>query len=105
MGEVGLKVIHPPAALLLGLALLSGPCAAADDTQTECTDLISGLRIKAGSDYDAIAGKLRAKGWHQTLSTTQNIGVWTKGGHAISVTLNLGSGTSPTTTGAVRCRH
>lgn len=100
-----MKAINAPAALLLGLALLSSPCVAADDAQTECTDLISGLRIKAGSDYDAITGKLRAKGWHQTLSTTQNIGVWTKGGHAISVTLNIGSGTSPTTTGAVRCRH
>ena len=100
-----MKASCSTAALLLGLVLLSVTGASAEDDRTECTDMIGTLRIKAGSDYDAVAAKLRSKGWHQTFTTTQNIGRWTKGGHAVTITLNLGGGSAPTTTGAVRCRR
>lgn len=100
-----MKTICSTLALLLGLLPLSSQQASADDSRAECMDMMDALRIRAGSDYEAVAGKLRSKGWHQTYTTTQNIGLWTKAGHAVTVTLNLGNGTSPTTTGAVRCRH
>lgn len=92
-------------ALLLGLTLLPSPCAAAEDQRSACTDMINALRIRAGSDYDTVAGKLKAKGWHQSYTTTQNLALWTKAGHTVTVTLNLGGGAGSTTTGAVRCRH
>ncbi|MCJ2136763.1 hypothetical protein MKK69_22390 [Methylobacterium sp. J-026] len=93
------------ATLLLAVSVLSISRAFAKDDEPSCADLIGGLRIKSGIDYDTAAAKLRSKGWRQTSTTTQNIGAWTKGGRAISVTLNLGSGTSVTTVGAVRCRN
>ncbi|MFG4657093.1 hypothetical protein ACF0BG_19420, partial [Acinetobacter baumannii] len=85
--------------------VLSAADAAAEDAATACAKLIGSLSIKSGTDYDTFAARLKAKGWHQTLTTTQNISSWTRSGHTISVTLNLGSGTSATTTGAVRCRN
>jgi hypothetical protein len=99
------RATYATTALLFGLVVLSGSRASAEDNRTDCMDMINALRIKAGSDYDAAAGKLRAKGWHQTFTTTQNIALWTKGGHTVTVTLNPGNGMSTTTTGAVRCRH
>lgn len=88
--------------LLLGWA--NAP-ARADDAATRCADAIKALAIRSGTDYDTASARLKAKGWHPTLTTTQNMGFWTKGGRAISITLNLGGGISATTTGAVRCRN
>lgn len=93
------------AALLLSPVLLPTAGVCADDAEPSCMDMLKGVRIKAGSDYESVAAQLRGKGWHQTYTMTSNIGSWTKRGHAIAVTLHLGGGTTPTTTGAVRCRH
>lgn len=90
---------------ILGLITQPASGATADDTETKCADLLKSLNIKSGTDYDTVSARLRAKGWHQTQTTTLNIGSWTKSGRSISVTLNLGNGASTTTAGAVRCRN
>ena len=100
----GSKARYARATLLLAFAVLSIASAFAKDDAPSCADMVGGLRIKSGLDFDTAAAKLRSKGWRQIFTTTQNISAWTKGGRTISVTLNLGSGTSVTTVGAVRCR-
>lgn len=91
------------AALLVGATMLPTAGYGVDDAEPTCLDMLKGVRIKAGSDYESVAAQLRGKGWHQTYTTTSNIASWRKRGHALSVMLNLGSGPNPTTTGAIRC--
>ena len=100
-----LTSLYAGATLLLAVSVSPVSSTVAKDSEPSCAEMIGGLRIKSGAEYETAAAKLRSKGWRQIFTTTQNIGAWTKGGRTISVTLNLGSGTSVTTVGAVRCRN
>lgn len=93
------------AAAILSLTIPAASAASTDDAEARCANLLKELKIKSGADYDAVSAGLKAKRWHQRQTTTQNIGLWTKGGRVISITLNLGNGVSGTTAGAVRCRN